>query len=363
MRRVTRYIALCLALFLYIGGCTRDRSFWHWLYETHIVADDYRFGDLYRLSSLPQFKDPSVICPALTPTPTSDWANLHVYLIGDSFSEVPRITARDIPAQRYNRTHWEGQQRVQLDPAARNILVLESVERHIREHVAQPVRNLTVVADTTLPQPKPGKPWRQQLAEFIQAKGIDERLETLLFSQDVFGWCKEVKAWVNQQFFNRVNPGVSLSANGQHLFTSLDTDTSRHDAASGLPRAGSFTPLTDGEVAQMVDSLNATATYYRQQGFDAVYMTLIPNKASIENRQPGAYNHLIERIQQHPALRVPFIDSYTPFKNSRQPVYALGDSHWNCTGRAIWLRAVQSRLQPYAPAIPEPLPHRQSLPR
>ena len=329
-----RYIVLFLAMALWAGGCSR--SVMKWYYQTNVIADDYRYGDLYRLSNLPQFKDPQTTCrdsAMHSPNLLGDTANTHLYLIGDSFTEYPRIDQRDFQVSHYHYVHWDKRSEVQLDNSKRNILLLETVERHFREHFSRPVAEITIVADTTKREAPEPVSWKRQLFDQIQSKGIEERLETVLFSQDLFLWFKELKASINLNWFDRVPPTVGISRDRQHLFVDLDTDTTKHLNSS-------FAPLSDQEVNALVDSVNATADQFQKQGFDAVYLSIIPNKASILDPSQGPYNHLIERIQQHPRLRVPFSDVYSIYVKQPKQVYAVGDSHWNCTGRALWLTSV-----------------------
>ena len=332
-----RYIFLFLAIVLWAGGCSR--SVMSWFYQINIVADDYRYGDLYRLSNLPQFKDPQTPCPPTT-TLVSDTANTHLYLIGDSFAEPQRIGKQDFSVSQYQYVHWDKRSVVQLDTTKRNVLLLETVERHFREHFSRPVLELAIVEDTTgLPAPEPVS-WKRVVFDQLQSKGIEERLETVLFSQDIFLWFKELKAHINLNWFDRVPPTVGISRDRRHLFVDLDTDTTKRLNSS-------FAPLSDTEVNALIDSLNATAVRFRQQGFDAVYLSIIPNKASLLDPGRGDYNHLIERVQQHPRLRVPFVDTYSEYAKQPQKVYALGDSHWNCYGRALWLQAVNDSFDLY----------------
>jgi len=334
-----RFLILALALLVFLAGVSSPVL--RWFYEVGLVADDYRYGDLYRLANLPQFKAREQPCPPGHPA-NAPRLPIDLYLIGDSFTEPERIGPGDFPVQRYHNTHWAKQSAIQLDPNRTNVLILETVERHFREHFAQAVLNLRVVADTTrLPAPPAEKPnWATRihgLEETIAPPGTEERLENLLFSNDFFLWFKELKASLNLRWFDRTNPKVSLVGGGNQLVYALDTDSTAIHA--------SFTPLSDRELNSLVDSVNQVAERYRRLGFDQVYLSIIPNKVSLVDPQYGTYNRLIERVQQHPALRVPVIDAYTPMRESREPVYAPSDSHWNCRGRAIWLEAVNRQLR------------------
>lgn len=338
--KFTKFAILLVACLLWVGGCST--SVMHLLYETSVIADDYRYGDLYRLSNLPQFKDPAVPCP---PRPVAaDSGRTHLYVIGDSFTEPARLSKQDFPVAYYQRVQWNKPDTIQLDPSAHNVLLIESVERHFREHAAagpaEPIRELVVVNDTnrTASPELVSTPLGKQFVDFIHAQGIEERLETILFSHDIFLWFKELKASLTLSVFDRVSPNVSLSQNGQHVFIALDTDsTKRLNAGTSL--------LSGQEVTALVSTINKAAARYTAAGFDRVLLSIIPNKATILDPTRKPYNHLIERVQNHPALSVPVVDVYSPYRQQPQSVYARGDSHWNCTGRAIWLDAVAKQLR------------------
>lgn len=326
--RIIRYIVLVFALVLWVGGLSSTVS--HWLYTVGIIVDDYRYGDLYRISALSQFKDVQPVC---SPSHrASDTASAHLYIIGDSFSEEQRIGREDFRVSYYKRVKWDFPKRIQLDTAKRNVLILETVERHFREHFAQPVDDLIVEKDTTL-TPASKRSWWQWLNEDFHRSDVEERLASTLFSQDWAFWFKELKASITLNWFDRASAGVSLSRDYRNIFLDFDTDTTRK-------KLSSFVDFPDVEARMLVDSINSTADRYRKLGFDEVYLSIIPNKASILEPNRGQYNHLIERIQKDPLLRVKAIDVYSSFKAARQSPYLKGDTHWNCMGRSLWLNAV-----------------------
>ena len=327
--KTLRYFILAIATVLWAGGLSGTVS--RWLYKAGVIVDDYRFGDLYRLSALPQFKQAQPDCP--TESLASDTASAHLYIIGDSFTEEQRIGPSDFPVSHYQRVAWEHRQRAQLDPSKRNVLVLESVERHFREHFATPVTELTVETDTAQ-TPTPRLPLRKRLATEFHWNGVEERLESTLFSQNWAIWFRELKARLTFGWFDRVSTGVSLSTDNRHLFLRSDTDTTK-------PLNSSFSPLTDREVNALVDSVNAVADRYKKLGFDDVYLSIIPNKASILEVGRADYNRLVERVQESPKLRVKAIDVFSLYQSTKPSPYLPSDTHWNCTGRTIWLDQVR----------------------
>ena len=331
--RVVRYIVLVVTLILWGGGLSG--SLLHWLYKSGFIVDDYRFGDLYRLSALPQFKEDKPVCAPSNLS--SDTVSTHLYIIGDSFSEPERLTENDFRVSHFQRVAWDYQQRVQLDSTKRNVLLIESVERHVRDHFARPVNEFVVEADTSRTPVVP-QPLRQRLSNEFHRSDVEERLESALFSRDWAFWFKEFKASLTLNWFNRESASVSLSKDHKNVFLHSDTDTTK-------TLNSSFGRLTDNEVTVLVDSINAVAERYNKLGFDAVYLSLIPNKVSILEPNRGEYNHLIERIQANPKLRVPTINTYEVYKASPLSPYLKSDTHWTCEGRALWLGLVRQKIQ------------------
>lgn len=330
--RFLRFAILLFAIVLWASGLFGSVS--HWLYESGVIVDDYRYGDLYRLSTLPQFKQDHHACPS--PKRSSDTASTHLYLIGDSFTEPERIDESDFRVGHFQRVSWGRQQRVQLDPSKRNVLLIESVERHFRQHFGYPITEFMVVSDTShTPLPKPTL-W-QAVSHDFHRTDVEERLESSLFSHDWAFWFKELKASLTLNWFGRTNPKVSLSQDQQQIFLHLDTDTT-------LQNVSSFSPLTNQEVSLLADSVNAVAARYRRLGFNEVYLSIIPNKASILETHRTDYNHLIERVQASPRLTVPTINIYDAFKHDSASPYLKGDTHWTCAGQTQWLERVRKKI-------------------
>ena len=331
--RFLRYFVLAVASLFWAAGLSS--TVYHWLYDAGLIVDDYRFGDLYRMSALPQFKLPQPNCQADAPDRSSDTARTSLYIIGDSFSEEQRLSRADFRVSHYQRARWDRTQRAQLNPTKRNVLLMETIERHFRDHFSQPVTALSVEADTNQ-TPTPHPVWYRQVYEDLHRSDVEERLESVLFGHNWALWFRELKARIMLNWFDRTSTGVSLSRDRRHVFLRSDTDTSAV--------LSSYSRLTDREVDALVDSVNATADRYRQLGFDAVYLSFIPNKASILEPTRGVYNHLIERIQAHPNLHVPIIDVYDAYKKERPAPYLKSDTHWDCRGRAIWLELVRREI-------------------
>ncbi len=302
-------------------------------FDLGLTKDSYRYGDLYRLSNLPDFKQLTQACPKQSNLPKT---NTSLYIIGDSFTEKARVDSLDFVAKNYLRTHWNEPLTIQLDTTKRNILVLQTVERHFREHFVDSVRVLKIgKSQKVVPQGEASifslDYWDKVLGE------SEEALTSFLFSGDVFLTLKEWKASLNLAWFDRHNDQVALSPDGKNILFCWDTDSTRITS--------SFKYLPDSELDSLIKGVNQTRQHYLSLGFDEVYLSIIPNKTSIVAPSMGPYNHLVERVQQYPSLQAPVLDIWPAFTQNSQQVYSLSDTHWTCFGQSIWVKKVNDVLR------------------
>lgn len=332
MKLVRAFVLLVIGL-IWVAGCSTTVI--NELYRTRIVPDDYRYGDLYRLSNLKKFKDPKVEC---SPTPVSklnSTKKIALYIIGDSFTEPQRIDSSDFVFDKYHYAHWGTLLHLRLDTSYTNIILLESVERNAREHFAAPIANILPDTATFVRLPEEAR-FISRLDHVFSSAPTEDRLSTLLFQYDPMLKLKEWKSWLDHYFFNRTDPKVTVSQDRKTIVYHVDTDTTLINS--------SFIHITNAEVDSLVEVLNFDQQYLKSLGFDQVWYSIVPNKATILMPEYGTYNRLIERIGQHPALNVASINVMDDFRNMRQNPYLTGDSHWSCAGQAVWLAKVNRRL-------------------
>ncbi|MBA4849578.1 hypothetical protein [Emticicia sp. BO119] len=325
--KILKYTALIVFSLLWLLGFSTHIS--KWLYEKGLIKDDYRYGDLYRFSNLPQFR--VLKQPCISEKKEVSQPNTALYLIGDSFTEEGRIEAQDFISGSFKRFFIGHQPYIKLDKTKKNVLIIETVERHFRERFATPYKNLTFKEPST----------KQNLDAKLKQLKSDfwyntERHESVLFASDFFLTIKEWKAILNDRLFDRTDGNVVVSKDKKNIFYELDA------RSNGI--TSTFDKISDKEIALLVENVNRTYDFYKQNGFDEVYLTIAPNKSSILGKDLGEYNHLIERIQKNPSLHMPIFDIYTPFSTSRKMLYDVGDTHWNCEGKEIWINAVNQKL-------------------
>ncbi len=269
--------------------------------------------------------------------------NIDLYLYGDSYvTEIPKGAFPCLDSFifhfRYDTHEYT------LNPAKRNILIIEASERFVRERFRTTgmLSNLKIDGyyDPLHPLEK-----KKPKATAITPSGfatlfnphINQNLEYHLFNYNFLIYPRQLKAALNFELFNRASGDVAISDDGKYLFYKMTL------AQGNI--CSSYDRLAEKEVKTIVASLDTIYDHYKQAGFAEVYFSVIPNPVSI--LQPGWYNNLIPLIQNDPELKVPFIDVYSLFKQHQQPasLYRAGDTHWNNNGAQIWLQLVNEMLR------------------
>jgi len=329
--KIIRAIILLFFGAIWVAGCSNELL--STLYKTGLIPDDYRYGDLYRLSNLAEFREPRPECPEFT-APKST-RKIAFYIIGDSFTEKQRIDSSDFSVTRYHWAHWGENLHLKLDTAYTNIILLESVERNVRPHFGIPVANVITDTATFISHPAEVR-FMHQLDRMFASEGVEDRLNTILFQFDPILNFKELKSWINQKFFDRTDPKVTLSGNGSTLAYYEDTDSTLLNS--------SYNHVPDAEIDSLVAVINFDKKFLEGLGFDQVWFSIIPNKATVLLPDYGIYNRIIERIYRHPGLKVPSVGVLEDFKRIHQGAYLKGDSHWSCVGQRVWLEKVNRQV-------------------
>jgi len=320
-----KYIFLLLGAIVWIAASSPK------LASKMTAQDSYRYGDLYRLSNLSQFRDPVNRCSDYRTPAKTNSRKVHLYLIGDSFTEKERLGQKDFAVDRFTNVRWGEVLHIKPDTSELNILLIESVERHFREKFRPgPLTNI-VTDSATFVEKDFKQPFMNKLDEAFSSKSFRARLDEILFQNDFALTVKQMKADFNASVFDRVNNEVTRINNGRNIVYYMDTDTDTTKLTS------SFSELSDPEVDSLVHHLNQTRQMALKMGFDAVVLSIIPNKVSVLMPSYDTYNNLISRIYTHPELNVPYIDVYHDFRKMGDKAYLKGDSHWTCEGQYVWL--------------------------
>jgi hypothetical protein len=322
MMKILKYTSLFVLGFLWFLGCSKSAS--KYLYDHQIVEDDYRYGDLYRLANLPEFRVKVEKCDKDFIGKKSD---VSLYLAGDSFTEDGRLDGDNLASKDYLRAFVaESNNPLELKNG-KKILIIETVERHFRERFQQPWNNWDIAkGEKVLVEPT-----LKEKALELKVPYSSQMHESLLFGSDFMMKIRELKAQLNLWLFGKTDDKVKLH-NGKLLYY-LDVDP-------GI--SSCFDVVNDSEIELLIKNVNLTYDYYKKLGFDEVYLSIIPNKTSILAQDMGNYNHLIERIEGNKSLKMPIISVYQDFL--KKNFYLKGDSHWNCEGQQLWVDKVNEKI-------------------
>jgi hypothetical protein len=233
-----------------------------------------------------------------------------------------------------------------LDTAKKNILIIAITESVFRTYF----RDLRMLNEVYDPATKKdlvhlyqfNVPAHAQLTSFLFGfsisglfnKNINQNLQCNLFNYNFITPMFLYKGSLNYFAFNRASGDVVISKDKNFLF--LKQSVSATDTGS------TYFPIQPGEIAHLVDNLNNIYDHYKKSGFKEIYLTIMPNTASIV--QPEGYNNLIPLIQNDPGLKIKIIDVYYTFKKSSRPLFYHGDTHWNLEGQQMWVDMVNQIL-------------------
>jgi hypothetical protein len=319
------------------------------LAKQNLIADQYRYGDLYNKTNIAKFKQQDYLETdglVAADLPAEKQHGVHLYTLGDSFTNIDTA----FYAAEKNTHIWvgnHGAKAIQLDTTKRNVLVIQIIERVLQERFRDKAWLMYATRayfnrQHTAPVPPKTVSWLEKTLDARFGTDLNSRLEFILFNNDYALAAKELKASLLMNWFDRA-AGARLSTNREHLFYDMEADTTG--------TLSSFRHLSNADIDKVVMHLNWVTQYYRQMGFEEVYLTLVPNKSTVQDPTLGTYNHQIERIEQHPALQ-PTVVSLINTVRQHPDWYHLGDGHWNGHGRRYWMSQVnglvRSRPRPLA---------------
>ncbi len=334
-------IGLFLVLAWFALAIGASKPLYYTLLRQNLLNENERYGDMYRFSNLPQFKQLQTGCKRpFDGVDSSKKQNVALYSIGDSFLEEWRINSNDFPYKFYKNIHWHDENiQTILDSNKTNILLLQCAERHARERFGKVPLNYKIVksyeSEPWLPRSRLQRlsdliteNWKA-LKEFVFTPETADHLEHVFFSADWLLPLKESKASLTLNLFDRVNTSASLSKDKKHIFYYKDTDTTLVNSC--------YSRLEDKELDSMVANVDSTIKAYKKLGFQQVIVSIIPSKASILAPTDGVYNHLIERFETKAEGKFPIVNVYKEYTQNRANVFAINDTHWTCFGKNIWV--------------------------
>jgi hypothetical protein len=353
MKKIFAYILLLFLMTIYVISCSnklsenftdvRDNGI---KFFSH---DKFRYGDLFGISFLPEYKyayDEEPLYVSKKKFDIPDIINL--YIIHDSYlgNKIPEDTTFYGIAHLYHKELWDTNwMQTTLDTTKINILLFETAERNFRFfsdsfNLTKQIRFIPAgqTNESGVQEKSNGCRdfFNEMFASFFN-KQTNQNLEFNTFDYHFITPIRELKAQINYKLFGHLPNEIVISNDKKYLFLKETVDTTQ--------TLSSYFPLPDEEIKYRVASLNAAYRYYRKAGFDEVYFTIVPNPVSILGTEMSKYNHLIPRISNSPELIMPVIDMTDAYTHAAFPVYYKSDSHWNDNGFTLWLNEFHKRVQ------------------
>jgi hypothetical protein len=300
-------------------------------------------GDLYGFTSLPQFAvgDTSIL---QKPACNDIKKTYNIYAQTDSYTEEV-FTHPDYFCGAakcvYAFTNTGDVLPVYLDKTRKNIIMIECVERNIRKQFIDTnyLTRFIKISKEKINDTKAAEKAHNFHFHF-DIKNLDGNYETNIWDFKLLRPLKQLKAKLTLNIFNRTYVDALISPDGKYLLYQPTVDTAFLES--------SYKPVTNKELKNMVTALNVAYDHFRRLGFDEVYLSIIPNPASIlyPDYNGLKYNQLIPRLQKDPALKLKVFDIYQVFKNSseKDKLYQHADTHWTRYGTSIWLNELNKTL-------------------
>ncbi|HET7001824.1 MAG TPA: hypothetical protein VFI33_10960 [Puia sp.] len=276
------------------------------------------------------------------PLEDSGGRHIDLYVYGDSYLlSVPDSAFGYVNRYHFGRRTYENLN-YSLDPHKKNILIIEFAERLARNELGR----LEIYHHLKKKEPESsfrmsaGHPamYANMVALDIFSHEINRNLEFNLYGYRFWDQIKLAKVSLTYDLFKRAVGDVVISDDGSRLF--LRQTIAPNDISS------SYSPVDRKEMQKMIDNIQGMYDHYKAEGFDEVYLSLIPNPVTI--LQPLHYNGLIPELQKAARLKgVPVIDVYSSFSSDSDPgrLFRIGDTHWSHQGIQLWLETVNGELR------------------
>ena len=342
-----------------INKLKQDRYFDHlntpgtnkssWYYRLLVRSDRWRYGDLYGLCYLPDYKFKLEPFKKYPKNFRKKASNKILYIVGDSYLADKTLSGAfpqfdDVIF--LDRRFPFGP--IVLDSTKQNYLVLETSERNLinfnfdktfeAKWTTMDLKaraNFNILTPARSPAFYLPKTFWERLNNTLFNKNLSRNLELLLFDDKIFTPLKELKASINYKLFNRVDKDVAISTDKTRLLMNLTVDTAS--------RLSGFRIIPEKEIDTIVSNLSTACNYYQSIGFKKVVLSIIPNPVSVYDEKRMRYNRLIQRVEQ--ANRFTLLDIYNTFKSSNDNLYYRSDTHWNPKGFDLWVDMMKNNMK------------------
>lgn len=316
-----------------------SNKFYRYLFTHKFMQDQYQFGDLYKASNLAQFKGKlkDFECVRTNLKLDSTLKNYAIMVVGDSFLDsVKFINSNSWSNATYSFIHWNNVSKTfpNTKNHKTNVLIIEMVERNLRNNIFL-LKKVFHQDSLNIYENKPKSNWVSFWDNNNTIKA-DPLLEQQMFNNAFWQKVKEYKAAFNYVFFDQTDSFVTPINTKNTLILSQEINAlSNESCLNKLPK--NEWELIENEMIM----LNAMAI---KKGFSKVLFSIIPNKSTVFEDIEKT-NGLLLKLANSASLKENYIDIYSEFRQNPIDNYQIGDSHWSCAGRDLWLQKVKQKIK------------------
>jgi len=365
LKRLPGYFTLgfCLAIYIssMIGDVTGAIGDFKLKTKSILKTDRYRYGDLYGMSYIPEFRKqykrlhpvPQVNCFAKKEINLYTLCDSYLYsfALADSFycgvnqfygvkNINPHLEIKVFDSSKKNIVLLEFTERFFLYPASdedsshfiKNFLIVQGAQRNLNNTTHASLKTQFISS-------------LKSIRNVLFNSNFKSNLEFNVWETALFSPIKEFKANINNRWFERTDEKVCINRQKQQLYFAETVDTSFYGS--------SFRFISDNQIERSIINLNNLYAYFKNLGFDEVYLTIIPNPVSvIDPTYKGMqYNQLVPRILENKKLLMKTINVYDEFKQNPQQYYQASDTHWNAAGVSVWLQKFNAALKTHLTVV------------
>lgn len=353
---------LIFFLVLYIASLNSNlmKKIYDIRYASAWFKSDWRYGNLYEMSYIPEFRIEIPRFRLSKKQCYENTKNVNLYVTCDSFVGLGQSTAwmdTVISNDKFCNVNlyksvWRGRETIiyKRDSTKTNVLIIELVDPEPRfmfadttiywsnrnNIFAENVSNINISSTNNILSYI--RYLNNSLHKMIFNREINQNIEFNMFSNPIFRYFKEWKAWINTNIFKHESQ-VIISRDNKYLYHRPTIDPSS--------KSSPLNQISDDELNKIINNINSIYDSYKKMGFDEIYLSIIPNRVTITDPNLMNYNMLIPKIQNNKNLKMPIIDIYTEMiKKYPLPLFLRSDTHWNEKGLQLWIDLVNNGLNP-----------------
>ncbi len=323
MKILIKILSFLIGCFIIFIIAISSNSKWFEIF-TKYTPNPYRNGDLFLYSNMPGYKTNLNRSIIKTYNKLQN-NNISLTIIGDSYMRDFNSTSFCVNA--YNFIHWDNipHSITRLDNKKTNILIIETTERYCRWRLKN--SNPLYINENS-----------NKVIDSIKIKlSAEDNIQYIVTNLDFLLPFKELKAYIYLNIFDKFDERVTKPNEKGRLYLKETIDPENNSSC--------YNKISENEIDEIVNYINTTYKNAKKIGFNKVYFSIIPNAASLYNQSELPYNHIIERIQRNPNLKVSYINAYKILRKQTKSVFYYNDSHWNRFGQILWLTHINELLK------------------